>query len=288
MFKFIRTAINNIFGTTPSGKVFQFSEDHPKYAELQAAIEAGDEVRLFELLNIGKAIKKWAKGLLTFEGGYLRYKGVKIDPAIQSRIFELIKAQEDVEPMRLFLENLFENPSEKSLQQVYQFLVHKGLPLTDDGHFLAQKAVTSDFLDKHSRTIDNSVGQVITMDRHLIDDDQDTHCSRGLHAGSMDYVSTFGGSGDKIVIVEINPRDVVCVPNDANCQKLRCCRYEVVGIHEGIIQQPVIHQYSDSGYDSDFDDEDSDDYEEEYYDCGMCEDVGCSDCDEYWFDDDSY
>jgi hypothetical protein len=31
-----------------------------------------------------------------------------------------------------------------------------------------------------------------------------------------------------MVVVKINPKDVVSVPSDYNCQKLRCCAYTVV------------------------------------------------------------
>ena len=36
------------------------------------------------------------------------------------------------------------------------------------------------------------------------------------------------GSGDKIVLVKINPADVVSIPDDYGFAKGRCCRYEVV------------------------------------------------------------
>jgi hypothetical protein len=36
-------------------------------------------------------------------------------------------------------------------------------------------------------------------------------------------------SGDKIVILEIDPADVVSIPTDYNNAKGRCCRYKVVG-----------------------------------------------------------
>jgi acyl carrier protein len=60
-----------------------------------------------------------------------------------------------------------------------------------------------------------------------VDDVADNHCSYGLHFCSQSYLQKFGG--DRIVILKINPRDVVSIPTDYNHAKGRCCRYEVIG-----------------------------------------------------------
>jgi hypothetical protein len=64
------------------------------------------------------------------------------------------------------------------------------------------------------------------MERNLVDDDQNRTCSTGLHFCSKDYLNHFGG--ERIVILKINPRDVVSIPNDYNDSKGRCARYEIV------------------------------------------------------------
>jgi hypothetical protein len=67
---------------------------------------------------------------------------------------------------------------------------------------------------------------VVSMERNLVDDDQNRTCSTGLHFCSQDYLRSFGG--ERIVILKINPRDVVSIPNDYNDSKGRCARYEIV------------------------------------------------------------
>ena len=53
--------------------------------------------------------------------------------------------------------------------------------------------------------------------------------------------------------VEIDPADVVSVPKDCDCQKLRTSKYKVVALHE-TIETPLDEGiYGD--YDEDFDDE---------------------------------
>jgi hypothetical protein len=74
-------------------------------------------------------------------------------------------------------------------------------------------------------------------------------------------------NGDKIVIVKINPADVVSVPSDCNYEKLRTCRYEVVGEYQGELLKPL---YSSVFSEDDYEDEDED-YDNDY-DWGWNED----------------
>jgi hypothetical protein len=126
------------------------------------------------------------------------------------------------------MENLMKNPSKRSVDQVYGFLEKNNLPITEDGCFLAFKKVRRDYLDIHSGTIDNSIGQVVEMDRNLVDDNPDSHCSSGLHFCSESYLGSFGGGSDPVMILKIDPADVVSIPTDYNGAKGRCCKYEVI------------------------------------------------------------
>jgi acyl carrier protein len=76
----------------------------------------------------------------------------------------------------------------------------------------------------------NKVGATIEVERSSVDDDFRQGCSHGLHAGSLSYAK---GWGQRVVLVEIDPADVVSVPEDCNCQKLRCCKYTIVGEYSG-------------------------------------------------------
>ena len=132
-----------------------------------------------------------------------------------------------IEPMVNFMENLYANPSKRSVDELYNFLEKSQLPITPDGHFLAYKKVRDNYFDCHSGTMDNSVGKIVEMARNEVDDDKDRTCSAGLHFCSLDYLNHFGGA--RIMIVKINPKDVVSIPSDYNDTKGRACRYEVIG-----------------------------------------------------------
>jgi hypothetical protein len=132
-----------------------------------------------------------------------------------------------IAPLEQFIDNLMENPSKRAVDELYGFLEKNTLPITDDGCFLAYKKVKADYKDVYSGTIDNSVGQNVSMPRNKVNDDANQTCSDGLHFCSIDYLKHFGG--ERIVILKINPRDVVSIPVDYNNAKGRCCAYYVIG-----------------------------------------------------------
>ena len=103
---------------------------------------------------------------------------------------------------------------------------------------MAYKRVRPDFKDWHSNTLDNSVGNILEMPRYLVDDNQSVGCSKGLHAGSLDYINGFHSNDGVVVIVKIDPKDVVCIPNE-DVRKLRCCRYEVLSTFKSKLTAPT-------------------------------------------------
>ena len=147
--------------------------------------------------------------------------------AIVDRMVTMLQAGFPVEPLVNFMENMMQNPSYRAVNELYGFLEKNRLPITGDGHFLAYKKVRADFKDCHSGTMDNSVGQIVEMERNQVNDDKNQTCSAGLHFCSESYLKHFGG--ERTVIVKINPRDVVSIPTDYDNAKGRACRYEVIG-----------------------------------------------------------
>ena len=66
----------------------------------------------------------------------------------------------------------------------------------------------------------------VSMPRNLVNEDKDKTCSEGLHFCSYDYLQHFGGA--RIVVLKINPADIVSIPADYNNSKGRCSKYQVV------------------------------------------------------------
>lgn len=243
-----------------NNKSYQVLPDHLNYKMIIDILPTATEEELLKVVDIQKAVATFSDGLVEIKDGQVTYEGEVVHGSISKRILEFMSKGLPFQPLVNFLNNLMENPSMQSQKELYDFLEHENLAITSDGHFLAYKAVRSDFKDKYRGTFDNSIGNVVTMQRAKVDDNRSRGCSDGLHAGALNYVASYGSveNGDRIVIVKINPRDVVSVPSDCNCEKLRTCRYEVVAEYEGELIKPLYS--SDFSYDEHNDYDDDDDY----------------------------
>lgn len=185
-----------------------------------------------------KSLQKEADFEVKGEDVYL--EGEKLPAVLAKKVRDLVDQDLPVALFKKFWKNLRENPSQTSVNELYDFLAYKELPLTEDGCFLAYKGLLSNFwsisgntetkvlkgqVDSQGR-IYNGIGEEIEVLRRDVDDNRANHCSNGLHVGSHDYASDF--SRGKMVVVKVNPKDVVSVPSDYNCQKCRVSAYTVV------------------------------------------------------------
>lgn len=223
-------------------KSYTIRSDHTNYVAVkQLLIKDGDKAdpqKLEELLDVQKSFENFVsqgEGIVV-ENGNVFYKGAPLHNSLTSRILKMQKEGFDIQPMVHFLENLMENPSYRSVNQLYDFMEKNDLPITPDGHFLAYKKVVridGVLKDIYTRTIVNEPGSVVEVARNQVDEDPTRTCSHGLHYCSREYLPHFGtGPGTTVVVVKVNPADVVAIPDDYNNAKVRGCRYEVVEIVE--------------------------------------------------------
>jgi len=216
------------------GKSHTISKDtHIAYGKIVEALKDQDWDALRDLVEPKKAIVNFGHGYVSIEDNKVTWKGQPFHNALATRMIEMYQDGFPIDPMVRFMENLMDNPSKRSVDQVYGFLEKNKLPITEDGYFLAYKRVRSDYMDCHTGTIDNSVGEVVEMDRNLVDDNPDSYCSTGLHFCSESYLGYFGSSDQPVMILKINPADVVSIPTDYDGAKGRCMRYEVVAEVDG-------------------------------------------------------
>ena len=204
---------------------------HPNFEAIeQAVISGGPESKILELIDIAKPVREFVtldtKGYVTFEHGEVLYRGEAIHSALSRRILGLKDKGFDISPFVNFMENLYENPSNRAVNELYGFLEVCNLPITEDGCFLTYKKITADYLDVYTRTLDNSIGATVEMPRYKVNEDCNVPCSYGLHVASYSYMRSY--DGDRIVICKVNPVDVVAVPTDYNNTKMRVCKYKVV------------------------------------------------------------
>lgn len=203
------------------------SSTHISYEKIKEAIKAGDWETVRDTIEPKKVVLNYGQGNIAVQGDKMFWKGQEFHNHLAGKIIEMYQEGFPIEPMVAFMENLMSNPSKRAVDELYKFLEKGNLPITSDGCFLAYKRVRDDYLDCHSGTISNAVGQVVEMERNQVDDRAENTCSTGLHFCSKEYLAHFGGA--RTMILKINPRDVVSIPTDYNASKGRACRYEVIG-----------------------------------------------------------
>lgn len=195
------------------------------------AIRAGDYETALKHASVATAAADLSDGRVSIYGDDIYLDKTPVNNALTARIVGMFRDGFNVTPLVRFLENVMANPSKTSQDELYLFLEHNNLPITPDGHFLAYKVVNHRYYDCHSDTIDNSVGQSPRMDRGAVDAVRDRTCSHGLHFCSFEYVQHF--HGNHLMVVKINPADVVSIPSDYNNAKGRCAGYTVVDEVDG-------------------------------------------------------
>lgn len=224
----------NCIGLLIDGKSYTLTHSHPNFEVIDDLLNADhiDWEAITQHLDIQKAVLEYTGSNIKVVNGEFFYKakGKKMiqlaENAIVTRIIDLFKRGQEFRPLLNFLDNVSENPSNTAIQELFLFLEDNSLPITPDGHFLAYKRITGDYKDCHTNTIDNSIGMIVTMPRAEVDDDRFRTCSHGLHFCAKGYLAAY--PGEKIVVVKVNPADVVSIPADYDNMKGRCCRYKVI------------------------------------------------------------
>lgn len=197
--------------------------------KLIEAIKARNYEAIPELVSVAKRVETFGQGDFTVEDGQVLVKGQVVPDVLGRKIIRFSNEGLPHEPLVRFAENLLQNPSFRAVNELYSFLEKNDQPITDEGFFVAYKAVKADYTDVHTGKFDNHPGQVLEMPRNKVDENPNSHCSNGFHVGNWRYCHSFCPSGGIMLEVEVNPADVVSVPNDLN-EKIRVCKYKVLGV----------------------------------------------------------
>jgi hypothetical protein len=177
---------------------------------------------------------------VTVGSGGLHLDGEPVPGTLASTITRYRREGRPFMGLVRFLERLDANPSRRSREQLFSWTSRHDLEIDEDGFLIGYKGVTTEltsishgsaYVDDvlHKGAIPNRVGSVISMPREDVQDDPTVTCSYGLHVGNKQYAQDFGRT---LLVVRVDPADVVSVPTDYDGQKMRCCRYEVLDVVE--------------------------------------------------------
>lgn len=213
----------------PNGESMTLPATHELFQDICNALLTKNWKTTSVLVNRALSIKEQTDGEFTIRDGNLMWDGnTPVPLSLAARILDSAVKKEPKRIYTMFSQRLKQNPSAESRDQLFGFIEHH-LPLTDRGTFLAYKAVNSHYRDKHSGKVDNRIGSVVEMLRAHVDANNKVECSTGLHVGTKGYVNSFADkSSDRLLVVEVDPIDVVAVPKHDKT-KMRVCRYRILG-----------------------------------------------------------
>ena len=232
-------------------------EGQVNFAALREAIRIRDWAAVADLATPAAAVENFVRGRITVKNGEVLLDGEAVHNAVTNRILDMVSEGFDADPLMKFLERLMQNPSRTAVNELYLWLEGTRLPITEDGCFMAYKKVRDDYLDFYTGQVLNKPAELMTdedleyirtvrgnvtvsvengittlaMPRNRVDDNRDRTCSYGLHFCSLSYLPAYHGGKGRVLLVKIDPADVVSIPSDYDNAKGRAMRYQIMGEH---------------------------------------------------------
>lgn len=190
------------------------------------------------------------------------FEGIKMHPVFVEKLRRLYDDGYPTHCIKEFFQRYSENPSFELVQLenissnqfgLFDFLSVRELPITEDGCFLAYKGVQENYWSINGNTktrilrgqtdsgghVYNGPGHVIECHRGDVDSSRYACSTHGLHVGSLEYAKNWAGENGKVLVVKIDPKDVVSVPEREAC-KCRVSKYEVIQEIKKEIESPVV------------------------------------------------
>lgn len=245
---------------------------NPRWNDIIDALRSNDAVLLVDLMSVKTLVERFTDANVDIKDGNVFFKGRPLHGLDVDRLLEYIRDNVPYQRLLRFLNLKQANPSYRSINELYKFLEHREMTLTEKGTIIGYKGVREDYYSIMGNTatvmvsgttdsgghILNKVGETVRCDRSCVCDDYRQGCSPGLHIGSLAYAK---GWGPRVMVVEFDPADVVSVPDDCECQKLRACAYKVIGEYSGSLVtelSPIAHEATATEGDAHEDDNDND------------------------------
>ena len=219
-------------------KQYTVNSEHHNFQEIVNLVCDGDGEGAIALVDQRAFIARLSFGDVIIDtNDIVRFRGEPVPDYLAHRILRHADTSPAlVVPLMKFAEKLMGNPTLDVREDLYRWLEAGSMPIYPDGDFMAYKTVRSDYRPIHmggSYGQRQAPGDVVEQPRETCEANRDVSCASGLHFCSYSYLPHFQSmnddNGGKVIILKINPADVVAIPYDYNLAKGRCCRFEVVG-----------------------------------------------------------
>lgn len=218
------------------GTSFNIPKNNENYSEIYQAVVENNHVVLDGLVTsqqkLTENIKSVVSTLNEDDASNIQIKIVDKTIYCNNKIFKGLASMEFIKyvaenntrmisQFKRFMFNCSLNPSNASVEELYDFVVKNRLKVTPAGTILLYKWVNDKYHDCRTGNFNNTPGLTIKMDRKKVNPNRHETCSNGLHLCSYKY----GKFGDRLLLVELDPKNSVSIPSDYGQSKMRCCEY---------------------------------------------------------------
>lgn len=227
-----------------------FTHEDTNFPHILAAAKKGLSLDDALAYRIPRNITRLSERVSLDGDGFLFFDDKEVEGEIAETVKRFHAEGRDLTAMIRFMENLADNTSARSREQLFLWLTTQNLEIDQEGFVLGYRGLTSDMMSQHAGGayvltkderergvteptwvdghVPNHIGNIVSMDREMVDDDPHKDCSNGLHIGSENYARNWADLATTVV-VRFNPADVVAVPYNG-AEKVRVCKYEVLSM----------------------------------------------------------
>lgn len=196
--------------------------------------ESADLEVIKAMASVKNYIVYLSQGRISLTDAGIQFMGELVNSYMTERIMRHHAEGVDVAPMLAFMDRVMNHPILGIQQDIYKWCEKGDMPFTAEGHIIAYKKVREDYRSYHSSPdgthLHHPIGGYVEMERSAVDPRRDNTCSTGLHFCSYDYLNAYQGANTgRILILSIDPQDVIAIPTDYNQTKGRACRYRIIG-----------------------------------------------------------
>lgn len=211
----------SLFG---GGQTLTARDSHPNFKKIVSFIMSGKYQDAEKLFSITEFVKTATSNKITIKNNGVYYLNIQLHNAVCNKILDFVAQGLDVNPWLKFLEKLLENPSKYIYNNLYSFMEQYKLSIDDHGDIYALKAVKYNLKSKWTDLVQYVVGETYSEPRVLLTDDQnDSYCGKGLWFGHEKFVFDYGSENDHVLVVKVNPKDVIAIPSLSSYQKMAAC-----------------------------------------------------------------
>lgn len=249
-------------------KPITVSKDNPKWPEIETLFKGGkyeEAIALMSPSTVSKLVEKavseinFQDGEIRIQNGVVTVDGIVMDNFLTQKLVDQVSrfgGSASIKPLANFMRKLLENPRVRVREELYKFLSHGEMPITEDGDFLGYRSVrlredgqlwswtcgnprlVRGIVDSEGY-VRNSIGDSPLLEEGGANTDSSVECSYGLHVGTRGYAENFGsGASKRMIVVKVDPRHVRSVPH-ADATKLRTLGYTVLSFYTNPLLQTV-------------------------------------------------